>query len=137
MSVQCHHAGVVAGREDVIEQQADPHAAVRRVEQGANKRIADDVALDQVVLRVDTALGALSQEQPHCQRIDAIRHWVYAGLPLGLPGNDVGEVPTQSRLCGIAKCRRFGARIVEVNTRAAGKQSQEKNGNRLSHRGLV
>ncbi len=57
-------AGIVSAQLDVVDQQTDAHAPVRGAEQGIDKYAAHEVAVNQEILCVDTALRPFGHEQP-------------------------------------------------------------------------
>jgi len=70
---------VLAGRVDVVDEQAHAHSPARGVAKGANEPLAGPVLREHVVLHVERLLRLLGQLQPRAVRDARDRHQLEAG----------------------------------------------------------
>ena len=77
---QCRERGVEAGRVEVVEQQPHPHAAPGRIRQRFEQQVADLVAMPDVVLGIERALGGVRQQHAGGERVAGVGQRVDAAL---------------------------------------------------------
>ena len=105
MRIQSCESGVIAAGVHVVDQEAHAHATIRRPQQRINKDVADDVVVNQEVLRIDAALGPLRHQQPQGERIDAIEDRVEAGLFRRVLRRGPGNAAAKVSVARVGECK--------------------------------
>src|SRR6185295_4273085 len=119
---------VLARRVEVVDENADAHAARRGGDEGGEELTAGAVVGDQVVLDVDRALGAADQREAGFERIVGVGKEAKAGAVGGVGGSGrSGDLAERGR-ADIGDRVRFAARDVAGQRGAAGERGDGRDG---------
>ena len=97
MAVHHRCTQVPARQVHVVHQQAHPHPPVGGLEQLVGEQPPDQIAMIQVVLHIDAALGTMGQHRPGHEGVQAVAQQMKAGFSRMRCGLD-GDALTKGRV---------------------------------------